>query len=70
MSKDSNFLSSNVDFKNELNFHMDLGTLYTFSTSLTRNIVIRHDYMPFEYSIFLNKNDSFGNDTVFSYYNK
>jgi SAM-dependent methyltransferase len=64
----SDFLSSNIDFKNDLNFHMNLGTLYEFSTTLTRNIILRHDYMPFEYSIFLNKDDSFLKNTIFNYY--
>ncbi len=62
------FLSPNVDFKNDLNFHMDIPALYSFSTGLTRNIVIRHDYMPFEYALFLNKIDTFNENTVFDYY--
>lgn len=63
------FLSDKVDYKKEITFHSSpekiLGIAYKFS----RNVVLRNDYMPFEFSLFINKNDSFSiEDTVFDLY--
>lgn len=63
------FLSDKVDYRLEHTFHSSpeviLGMAYKFS----RNIILRSDYMPFEFSLFIFKDDSFlKEDTLFSRY--
>jgi len=63
------FLSDKVDYRKEITFHNSpekiLGIAYKFS----RNVVLRNDYMPFEFGLFINKNDSFeASDSVFNSY--
>jgi SAM-dependent methyltransferase len=54
-----NFLSSKVDYKLPHAHHTDpawaLGACYAFSN----NIILRNDYMPFEFTIFVNKDEKF-----------
>ena len=63
------FLSDKVDYRHAHTFHSSpekiLGLAYRFS----RNVVLRNDYMPFEFSVFINKDDSFSPArSVFSLY--
>jgi SAM-dependent methyltransferase len=61
------FLSDKVDYKKyDVTFHSNPSNILDMAYGLTRNIVLRNDYAPFEFSIFLFKNDSFNaEDTVF-----
>lgn len=61
------FLSDKVDFQLDHTFHsapeIILGLAYKYS----RNIVLRNDYMPFEFSLFIFKDDTFlKEDTLFN----
>jgi SAM-dependent methyltransferase len=63
------FLSDKVDYRHAHTFHSSpekiLGLAYRFS----RNVVLRNDYMPFEFSVFINKDDSFSeHSSVFNLY--
>lgn len=62
------FLSDKVDFKKyDVTFHSNPSRILDFCYKLTRNVVLRNDYAPFEFSIFLFKDDKFDPaDTVFS----
>lgn len=63
------FISDNVDYKDEHIFYASPEKILSFAYELSRNVVLRSDYMPFEFSIFIFKDDSFEKgDTVFNRY--
>jgi len=65
------FLSDQVDYQYEHTFHSNPGKILELAYSLSRNVVLRNDYMPFEFSVCIYKDDSFSKeDTVFDYYKK
>jgi hypothetical protein len=65
-----NFLSDKVDFyKCDDTFHSSLEKILAIAYKYSRNIILRNDYMPFEFSLFIFKDDSFhSEDTVFNLY--
>lgn len=63
------FISTNVDFQEENIYYTNPSLILNFAYKLSRNILLRSDYMPFEFSIFVFKNDSFSREkTVFTKY--
>ena len=61
------FLSDRVNFKRDQNFYASPETILATCMSLTKNVRLFHDYMPFEFSVVLYKDDSFDeSDTVFN----
>lgn len=65
----ANFLSDKVDYEYDNTFHSNPGKTLDICFKLTQNIVLRNDYFPFEFSVFLNKNDVFEKeDTIFNEY--
>lgn len=63
------FLSSKVDFRHQHTFHADPVVILDYMYSLSRNIIIRNDYMPFEFAMLCMKNDCFDPaDTLFYSY--
>ena len=61
------FLSDKVDYKLESTFHSSPETILAMAYQYSRNVVLKNDYMPFEFSIFLFKDDSFSSeDTLFT----
>jgi len=63
------FLSDKVDWKHDHTFHASPEKLLALAYKFSRNVVLRNDYMPFEFSLFINKDDSFSkDDTVFNLY--
>jgi SAM-dependent methyltransferase len=64
------FLSDRVDFqKYEHTFHSNPPKILELGYSLTRNVILRNDYAPFEFTLFLFKDDSFGvENTIFNRY--
>jgi SAM-dependent methyltransferase len=59
------FLSSHVDFQKEGAFHTDPGWALSVAKRLTRRVFLRHDYMPYEFSIFLFRDDAVSDRNVF-----
>lgn len=60
------FLSDRVNFRRDHAFYADPSRVLDIAFSYTRNVRLKHDYMPFEFSVTLFKDDSFDNsDTVF-----
>lgn len=60
------FLSDRVDFKNEFNFYSNPSTILDMAYQLSRNVILRNDYMPFEFTIIVFRDDSFSSsDTLF-----
>lgn len=63
------FLSDKVDYAYPDNFNYDPARILSMAYKYTRNVVLRNDYMPFEFSIFLFKDDSFEKEkTLFNRY--
>lgn len=63
------FLSNNVDYEYKHTFHSNPSKILEIAYSLTKRVRLRNDYMPFEFSITLFKDDTFdSSDTVFKNY--
>jgi SAM-dependent methyltransferase len=54
-----NFLTSHVDYRLDHLFYVDPGLLIRLAQTYTRRISLRHDYMPFEFSVFLDFDQRF-----------
>jgi len=63
-----NFLSNKVDWELENHFHSDPATILDMAYRYSRNIVFRNDYMPFEFVIFIYKENNFDERRVFVNY--
>jgi len=50
-----NFLSDKVDFKHDYTYHADPAEIVKLAYRYSNNIVLRNDYMPYEFTIFINK---------------
>lgn len=65
------FLSDKVDYQYEHTFHSSPSKILDFAYQHSRNVMLRNDYMPFEFSLFIFKDDSFDkSDTTFRKYKK
>lgn len=52
------FLSTYVDFEQENNFHSDPSIIFKIAKTITKRVTIRHDYLPYEFTLYMYKNDS------------
>ncbi|HVN21450.1 MAG TPA: class I SAM-dependent methyltransferase [Dongiaceae bacterium] len=59
------FLTTNVDFKKPGAHHTDPAWARAVAKTLSRRVVLREDYMPFEFSIFLFRDDSISERNVY-----
>lgn len=59
------FLSSYVDFRKPGAHHTDPGWAFALAMRITRRAILRVDYMPYEFSMFLFRNDSISDRRVF-----
>lgn len=65
------FLSDKVEYQLEQTFHNRPEMILSIAYKFSNNIILRNDYMPFEFSIFIFKDDSFKSETtVFNLYEK
>lgn len=55
----ANFITDRVDYTEELIFNANPETILKIGLGITKSIAMRFDYMPFEFSLFLNKHESF-----------
>ena len=63
----ADFLSSYVDYETELTFHSDPSRILEICKSLSKRVSLRHDYMPYEFTAYIHKDDSISEDVhVFS----
>jgi SAM-dependent methyltransferase len=58
-------LSDRVNFRREGCFYYSPTRVLEIALSLTRNVALRHDYLPFEFSVALYRDDSFDENTTF-----
>lgn len=54
-----NFLTNRVDYELPQTFHTDPSWVLNQAFKLTKRVMLRNDYFPFEFSVFLSKNDNF-----------
>jgi len=59
------FISNYVDYKNKEIFYSSPEKMFVFAKTLTKRVTLRHDYMPFEFSLYLFKDDRKNNKNVF-----
>jgi len=63
------FLSDKVSYHNSQTFHSSPERILGMAYKHSRNIILRNDYMPFEFAVFINKDSSFNKeDTIFNHY--
>ena len=51
-----NFLSTNVDYKEKNLFYSNPSKILKIGLRYSNNILLRHDYMPFEFTLVVFKN--------------
>lgn len=65
------FLSDKVDYQYEITFHSSPEMILSIAYKYTRNVVLRNDYMPFEFVLYMYKDASFEKeDTIFNRYKR
>jgi ubiquinone/menaquinone biosynthesis C-methylase UbiE len=65
----ADFMTSYVDFKKETLYYADPKEIFEFCKTLSRRVTLRHEYMPFEFCIYVFKNDSVNRSMVFTDFN-
>ncbi len=62
-----NFITDRVDYREELIFNSQPERILEIALSISRNVVMRFDYMPFEFTVYIYRDDSFDrSDAIFS----
>ncbi len=62
------FVSIHGDNRNEYIYRADPSEIYNFCKTLTKRVCIRNDYMPYEFAVYLFKDDNISDDNIFSGY--
>lgn len=61
------FLSDQVDFTHDHTFHSNPSKILSIAYEFSRNVSLSNDYFPFEFTLRINKDDSFNkNTTIFN----
>ena len=55
----ANFLSNKVDYREKHIFYSDPASILNLGYRFSNNIVLRNDYMPFEYTLFVDKSSKY-----------
>lgn len=58
----ANFLSDRVQYRHRHTFHADPSYVLNLCYKYSNNIILRNDYMPFEFTIFVNKDSKYAPD--------
>jgi SAM-dependent methyltransferase len=62
----ANFLSSRVNYRNEHNYYSAPEDILSLALAYTSRVILRHDYMPFEFTVFADKRNEMHRElTVF-----
>lgn len=64
----ADFLSIYVDYMDDESYHSDPSKIFKMCKELSKRISIRHDYMPYEFCVYLYKNDKISENNVFVEY--
>lgn len=65
----ADFLSSHVDYKNKDAFYAEPEKIFSFLKILSKRVTLRHDYMPFEFCVYIYKKDEINKRNVFKEFN-
>jgi len=57
-----NFLSSEVEYTLEHTYHADPAKILALAYKYSNRVVLRNDYMPFEFTVFVDKRDDFNRE--------
>jgi len=60
-----NMMSNYVDYKDEGLYYYSPEKVFTFCKTLTRRVIMRHDYMPYEFTVYLYKDSSVNERNIF-----
>ena len=66
----ADFLSTYVDFELPDAFHVDPASMFQFCKTLSKRVSLRHDYMPYEFAIYVYGDDSIDDRSTFADYSK
>jgi len=61
----ADFLSSYVDFKKPGSWHTDPGQAMAWAKQISRRVALRHDYIPYEFALFIYADDTVSDQNVF-----
>lgn len=61
----TDFISSYVNFRYDDVYYAHPETIFRFCKSLSRRVTLRHDYLPFEFSVYIYRYDQFNGNTEF-----
>jgi SAM-dependent methyltransferase len=62
----ADFMSTYVDFKNERAYYANPEEVFEFCKTLSRRVLLRHDYMPFEFCVYIYKDERINKKNVFT----
>ena len=60
-----NFVSDNVDYKTKGLFYSSPEKIFSIAKSMTNRFILRHDYMPFEFTLYVYKDSRKTKNNVF-----
>ncbi|MCL2839577.1 MAG: hypothetical protein FWE05_02300 [Defluviitaleaceae bacterium] len=58
------FLSDTASIQHEINHYASASEILKISQKLSKNVLLKHNYMPFEFSVIIFKDDSFKRETT------
>jgi ubiquinone/menaquinone biosynthesis C-methylase UbiE len=61
----ADFLSTYVEFQEPRNWHTDPGWVLGVARQVSRRVLLRHDYMPYEFALFIFVDDSVSLHNIF-----
>lgn len=64
------FLSTYVDFQKENAFHASPEEVFSFAKKLTQRVALRHDYMAYEFTVYLYKSQELTKNNIFKDFKK
>ena len=62
------FMSSYVDFRRKQSSHFEPEKIFKIAKKLSRRVIIRHDYLPFEFCVYIYKDNKLKKDQTFLRY--
>ena len=63
-----NMLSSYVDYMDSELYYASPIKIFDFCKTLSRRVTLRHDYMPFEFTVYVYKKDEKDSENIFKHY--
>jgi SAM-dependent methyltransferase len=63
-----NMLSSCVDYREAKLYYANPSEILSFCKTLSKRVALRHDYMPFEFTVYLYKEDEKDSENIFKNY--